>query len=182
MEGKENANQRDNPMKAIRINKLVVNIGTGNDDKKQANAKKLLELITGASPSDAISKKRIPSFKISVGAKIGAFVTLRNKAAYDTAKRLFEAVDNKLSEKNVEANTVNFGIKEYIDISGVKYDPTIGMMGMNIDVSFKRPGLRTELRKRARAKVKRLHRQIGREELKEYLGKEFGIKIEGASQ
>ncbi len=172
----------DNPMKRIVINKVVVNIGSGNDEKLQANAKKLLELISGAKPSDSISKRRIPTFKISKGTKIGAFVTLRGDPAAKLAKRLLAAIDNKLAEKNIEDNTVNFGIKEYIDINGVKYDPTIGMLGMNVNVSFKRLGLRTELKKRAMAKVKRAHRRILREDLKEYLSKEYGVKVEGVSQ
>lgn len=171
----------DNPMKKIMINKLVVNIGTGNDEKQQVNAKKLLQQISGRKPADSLSTKRIPQFKISKGAKIGAFVTLRNNDARALAKRLLDAIGNNLSERSIQNNTVNFGIKEYIDINGIKYDPTIGMLGMNVNISFKRPGLRTELKKRARGTIKRTHRVITSEELKSYLNKEFGITIEGAA-
>ena len=33
-------------MRAIRINKLVINIGTGSDEQKQANARRLIEMLT----------------------------------------------------------------------------------------------------------------------------------------
>ena len=56
-----------------------INIGTGNDDKMQPNAKRLLNLITGREAADEISKRRNPAFKITKGQKIGAFVTLRGK-------------------------------------------------------------------------------------------------------
>ncbi len=176
------ARKQDNPMRRIRINKLVINIGTGNDDKQQSNAKRLLQQISGFKPADSISTKRIPSFKISKGAKIGSFVTVRNEPARKLAKRLFEAVGNKVAERSIQDNTVNFGIKEYIDINGIKYDPVIGMLGMNVNVSFKRPGLRTELKKRANGVIKRSHRRISKEELKSYLKKEFDVTVEGAAQ
>ena len=170
----------ENPMREIKINKLVINIGTGNEEKLQVNAKKLLQQISGVKPADSISTKRIPSFKISKGAKIGAFVTIRNNNAKLLAKRLFDAIGNKVPERGIQDNTVNFGIKEYIDIAGIKYDPVIGMLGMNVNVSFKRPGLRTELKKRSNGFIKRSHRRILKEELKAYLKKEFNVTIEGA--
>ncbi len=49
------AGKQDNPMRHIRINKLVINIGTGNDDKQQSNAKRLLQQISGFKPADSIS-------------------------------------------------------------------------------------------------------------------------------
>jgi large subunit ribosomal protein L5 len=177
---KSSANN-ENPMRLIKINKLVINIGTGNDDKLQANARKLLQQISSFKPADSISTKRIPQFKISKGAKIGAFVTVRNEAAKALAKRLFDAVSDKVPERSIQDNTVNFGIKEYIDINGIKYDPVIGMLGMNVNVSFKRPGLRTELKKRGNGVIRRTHRRISRDELKSYLEKEFGVTVEGAA-
>ena len=72
----------------IIINKMVINIGTGSDSQVQPNAKRLLEVITGRKPADEISRKRNPSFKITKGQKIGAFVTLRGKAVAPVLTRL----------------------------------------------------------------------------------------------
>jgi large subunit ribosomal protein L5 len=162
-----------NPMRDIVISKLVINIGTGSDDNVQQNAKRLLNLLTGKRAADEISRKRNPAFKITKGQKIGAFVTLRGNAAREVLKRLLEVHDNMLAARSVTDNSISFGIKEYIDISGLKYDPKIGMLGMNVNLSFKRRGLRVALRKRQRAEVPSRHRRIGSGEIMEYMAREF---------
>ena len=170
----------DNPMRAIVMEKLVVNIGTGSEENVQNNAKRLLEIITGRKPSNAHSKKRNPAFKISKGQKIGAFVTVRGQDIKPLANRLLDAVDKKLKESTVTDNSLSFGIHEYIDISGVKYDPKIGMMGMNINLSFKRKGLRVAQRKRKRAEIPAFHRKIVRDDIKDFMKKEFNVEFVSA--
>jgi large subunit ribosomal protein L5 len=165
-----------NPMRDIFIEKVVVNIGTGNDAQKQKSAKKLLELITGKKPIDEISKKRIPSFKISKGAEIGAYVTVRGNSE-KLIKMLFDAVDNKLKESSVINNSVNFGIREYIDLGGIKYDPKIGMLGMNVNIAFKRKGMHVERRKRKAGIVHKRHKIIEASEIKEYLKNNFDVNV-----
>jgi large subunit ribosomal protein L5 len=167
----------DNPMREIIIDKLVVNIGTGSDGKAQESAEKLLSLLTGGKPVAARSKKRLPAFKISKGQEIGAFITLRGNKIDPIAKKLFDAVDNKIKESSVTDNSLCFGIREYIDISGVKYDPKIGMMGMNVNLSFRRKGLRVALRKRKMSKVPERHRKVSRDEIKEFIKKRFNAEI-----
>lgn len=162
-------------MHGIKLDKLVINIGTGTDTQTQENAKKLLELITDRKPADEISKRRIPGFKITKGEKIGTFVTLRGNAARDMAVKLLSAADNTLKKKAVTDNSISFGIREYIDISGVKYDPKIGMLGMNVNLSFKRAGTRVETRKRRSSEVPRRHKIIKSEELWDYAKKEFKV-------
>ncbi|MCL5430426.1 MAG: 50S ribosomal protein L5 [Candidatus Marsarchaeota archaeon] len=113
-------------MKAINVEKLVINMGTGSDENIQHNAKRLLEIVTGRKPADAYSKKRNPAFKISKGQKIGAFVTIRGKEIRPIATKMLDAIDSRLKESSVSNNSLSFGIREYIDIAGVKYDPKIG--------------------------------------------------------
>lgn len=163
-------------MRKIALDKVVINIGTGSDDPKQASAKRLLELITGRKPMDERSKKRIPAFKISPGTKIGAFVTVREETK-ELAKRLLDAVDNRLKESSISNNTASFGIREYIDISGVKYDPKIGMLGMNVNLSFKRPGMCIERRKIRGGKVAKHHAVVSPKEIKEFMQRELKTEI-----
>jgi large subunit ribosomal protein L5 len=165
-------------MRDVRIDKIVINIGTGNDTNANDNAKKLLKTLTGGKPTNAVAKNRIPTFKISKGTSIGSFVTVRGKDSEELAKRLFKTVDNRIGRRAVSGNTVNFGIKEYIDIPGLKYDPNIGIIGMNVNISFKRSGLRVARRKRARGVIDRGHMMIGREEIEGYLNRNFGVKVE----
>ena len=162
-------------MRQIRIKKVVINIGSGDDKNKQENARRLLETISGAKPTDAISKRRLPEFKISKGQKIGAFVTLRGEDAIRVMKRLLEAVDNRVPEKAVTPNSMSFGIREYIDISGIKYDPKIGMLGMNVNVSFERVGTRVAQRKIKNARIPKHHKEISRDDIAKYLNDNFKV-------
>jgi len=166
-----------NPMRAISINKVVLNIGTGHDDNVQGNAKRLLNLISGRNAADEISKRRNPAFKITKGQKIGAYVTVRGNDAIGLAKRLLDAVDDTVKRSSITNNSVSFGVKEYIDISGAKYDPKIGMLGMNVNLSFSRSGLRVAQRKRAAAEVPKSHRVIPVDEIAEYMEKDLGVKV-----
>jgi len=161
-----------NLMRSTSIDKVIVNIGTGSDEQKQKNAKRLIEIITGMKPTDGISKKRNPAFKITKGTKIGAYVTVR-KDTDKLVKHLLEAVDMRVKESSISNNTLSFGINEYIDINGIKYDPTIGMLGMNVNVSFSRKGIRVARRKIRNNAVPHKHRIIPREEIKDYLSKKF---------
>lgn len=167
----------ENKMRELVLDKLVINIGTGSDENAQAHAKRLLEIITSRKPADAISKKRNPAFKVSKGQKIGAFVTVRGQGIKPLATRLIDAVDSKLKETAVADNSVSFGIHEYIDISGVKYDPKIGMLGMNVNLAFKRRGARVALRKRMRAGIPKKHRIVERDRIKDYMKKEFDVEF-----
>ncbi len=164
-------------MKDIRISKVVINIGTGSDSNAHDNAVKILQTITNAKPADEIAKKRNPAFKISKGQEIGAFVTLRKEKALSLLPRLFDAVDNKIKASSISRNSINFGIKEYIDISGIKYDPKIGMLGMNVNIAFARPGMRVSTRKAKRGRVPQKHSVISKDEIIDYVKKNFNVEV-----
>ncbi len=166
-----------NPMQEVRISKMVINIGSGSDEKQNAAARKLLELITGKKPADELSKKRRPAFKITKGQKIGAFVTLRGKDADDLLKRLLDAVDNRVKDTSITPNSLSFGIKEYIDIRGIKYDPAIGMLGMNVNVAFRRRGTRVITRKRLASSIPKRHAVVAPDTIKELVKKNYNLEI-----
>ncbi len=94
-------------------------------------------------------------------------------------KRALDANNNLISDTAVGDNSLSFGIREYIDFSGVKYDPKIGMLGMNINASFTRRGKRVETRKRMRSKADKEHRTVKKEEIIKYLEKTYGAKLRG---
>ncbi len=167
----------ENKMKEIFVDKLVINIGTGSEKNTLTNARKLLEVITARKPSNTHSKKRNPAFKITKGQEIGTFVTVRGEEITPLAKRLLDSVENKLRGSCVTNNSVSFGIREYIDISGVKYDPKIGMLGMNVNLSFKRKGERVALRKSKRSEIPAKHRMIPKDTIKSYMQNQYKIEF-----
>ncbi len=169
--------RQGNPMREILLEKVVVNIGIGDKEDNYANAKALLEKLTGKQSIATKAKMRQPEFKIRKGQVIGAVVTLRGAAAYDLLKKAIDANNNAVYESAVANNSLNFGVSEYIYFSGVKYDPKIGMLGMNINSAFGRKGKRVEMRKRKSARVAPDHRNITTEEIKHYVESKFGAKF-----
>ncbi len=164
-------------MRNIRIDKVVLNIGIGSDDNLLPNAKALLKKLTNHEAATRSAKKRDPTLHLRKGQVISALVTLRGEEAREVLKKTLDANDNTLKPKAIMTNSLSFGIKEYIDISGVKYDPKIGMLGMHVNVSFSRPGKRVERRKRSESKIPSRHNLIDPKEIEEYMAKNFNAKI-----
>jgi large subunit ribosomal protein L5 len=162
----------------IRIEKVVVNSGAGESGEKLQKAKKMIEMITGRKALLTKARKREQTFKIKKGEPIGVKVTLRKKAAEEFLKRAFAAVDNKIKESSFDGfGNFSFGIKEYLYIPGTKYDPSIGILGLDVCVSFSRPGFRVKYRKRKRSKIPLKHYPT-KEECVKFLKEKFGVAIE----
>jgi len=163
-------------MRKIRIEKVVLNIGIGESGEKLEKAKNLLEQLTGKKAILTKTKRRT-TFGVSKGREIGTKVTLRKDEAIEILKRLLATKDNKLSPRCFDKNgNFSFGIHEHIDIPGVKYDPKIGILGMDVCVTLERPGFRVK-KKRITKPVGKKHR-ISKEEAIEFIKKNFGITIE----
>lgn len=166
-----------NLMTNIKIEKITLNIGAGKDLNKIEKGIKLLKAITGIDPVKTITSKRIPSWGLRPGLPIGCKLTLRNEKALETLKRLLEARDNVLKESQFDQNgNLAFGLHEYIDIPGMEYDPEIGMLGLEVCVTFERPGFRIKRRKIKKRKISNNH-NITKQAVIELMKKEFNIKL-----
>ncbi len=163
-------------MRTIRIEKVTLNIGCAGDVAKIERAKKLLEMLTGRKAVVTKSRKR-STFGIAKGKPIGVKVTLRKEKAVEFLKKVLQAVENKLKSSQFD-NEGNFsiGIKEYIEIPGVKYSHEVGMLGLDVAVTLERPGYRIKRRKIEKRKIPAKHR-ITKEEAMEWVSKTFGVEI-----
>ena len=95
------------------------------------------------------AKKTIRDFGIREGESIAVVVTLRKQKAIDFLKKVLPVVDNKVSKRSFDVRgNFAFGLKEHIEIPGVKYDPEIGIFGMDVCVSVNRPGQRIKIRRK----------------------------------
>lgn len=167
-----------NPMKEIKVEKITLNIGTGKPGPQLDKAVKLLELIAGRKPVEAKTQKRIPTWALRPGLSIGTMVTLRGKEAEELLKRLFQAIDNRMhSYKIGKDGNFAFGIKEYLDIPGIKYNMDIGMFGLEVAVTLKRAGFRVKRRKIRPRKLPDRHK-IHKDETKLFLQQKYGIKFD----
>ncbi|MBI4439103.1 50S ribosomal protein L5 [Candidatus Woesearchaeota archaeon] len=164
-------------MKGIRIEKLVLNIGTGKNPDSIEKAMKLLKSITGREPVKTITKKRIPEWGLRPGLAIGCKVTLRKALAKDTIARLLQARDNKLSPRLFDdTGNLAFGIPEYIDIPGVSYDPQIGVIGLQATITLERVGYGIKRRKSLKRPVPVKHR-ITKQEAVEFMQRTFDADV-----
>lgn len=162
--------RKNNPMRSIFIEKVVLSAGAVGDDL--VKAKKLLELISSNKAQVIASRKRIPDFGVRPGLEVGTRVTLRDKAAIDLLKRLLGSIDNKLKSKQVTDNHFSFGIEEYIEIPGMEYHRDIGIRGLNVTVVFARAGQRVKLKKMKTGKLPK-KQYISKEEIINYMGEVF---------
>ncbi|MBS3106342.1 50S ribosomal protein L5 [Candidatus Woesearchaeota archaeon] len=166
-----------NPMRRIRIEKLTLNIGTGKDQNKLDKAVLLLKSLTGIEPVKTITNKRIPAWGVRPGLPLGCKLTLRKGAAEMLAKRLIEAKDKKLKPDCFDnSGNIAFGIHEYIDIPDIKYDPKIGIMGLQVCLTLERPGFRVKRRSVRQTKVGHKH-AITKEEAIGFLQEAYGLTV-----
>ncbi|PIO08324.1 50S ribosomal protein L5 [Candidatus Pacearchaeota archaeon CG10_big_fil_rev_8_21_14_0_10_34_12] len=166
--------EKINPMREIKIEKVVLNVGgTGDSLVKGA---KLLKLITGKEPAKMKSKKRIPNFGVRPGLEVGAVITLR-KDISSFLKRMLSAIDNTLRKKQISQNNFSFGIAEYIEIPGMEYQRDLDVIGLDVTVVFKRAGRRVGLKKAKRGKVSLKRQVISKEEIIKFMEEKFETKF-----
>ena len=167
-----------NNMKNIRIGKVTLNIGAGKDQARLEKGLILLNTVTNATPIKTITSKRIQEWGLRPGLPIGCKLTLRRDKAIKMLPRLLEAVDNKLKERQFDNNgNIAFGIHEYIEVPGVKYDPKIGIMGFEVCVTLERPGYRIKRRKFMARRIPARHR-ISKEDAISFMSSNFNTKVE----
>lgn len=161
----------------IRIEKVTLNIGVGGAGEKLEKAKTLLGKLSSQKPVETLARKRIPAWNLKKGLSIGCKVTLRGKGAAELLSRVLAANEKKIRAGSFDATgNVCFGVKEYIDIPGMKYDPAIGMMGMDVCVALEKDGYRVKRRKRGQARVRTL---ITPQEAMEFMKNSFGVETSG---
>ncbi len=151
--------KQENIMKNIRIGKVVINMGVGKSGEPIERAKMAIEEIAGQKPSSRNAKDTIRDFGTHKGEPIGVMVTLRKEKAMEILKKLLAAKNNQVKGSSFDNfGNISFGIREHIDIPGIKYKPEIGIVGMDVAIALERPGYRVSRRSRIPAKIGKEHR------------------------
>lgn len=169
---------QENPMRRILVGKVVVNIGLGKSGEAIERGKKVLEQVTGQSPTQTRAKRSVRDFGIHKGEPIGVVVTVRGAATAKLLEKLLAAKEKKLQGSCFDSRgSVSFGIKEHIEIPGIRYDPAIGILGMNVSVLLERPGFGVSRRGRRPSRVGKAH-LVSRDEAMQYFKDNFGVTVQ----
>ena len=173
----KSASRGENPNRRIEIQKVVAHISAGEAGEKLKKAERVLEILTQQKPVRTISKNTIREWGIRRGMQIGCKVTLRKKKGEEFLKRALWVRNFKLFEGSFDPlGNVSFGIPDYTAFEGVKYDPDIGIFGLDICVSLQRKGTRVAMRKPCSSRIPGHHR-VTKDEAMKFFKERFNVEV-----
>jgi len=135
----------------------------------------VLEQLTGQQPVFSKARFTVRSFGIRRNEKIAVHCTVRGAKAEEILDRGLKVREYELRKGNFsQTGNFGFGIQEHIDL-GIKYDPNIGIYGMDFYVVLGRPGYNVSKKRRAVGVIGRKHRATKEEAMKWFQQKYDGV-------
>ena len=104
MDLKKDPKKQDNKMRAIKVDKLILNLCTGESGDKLTKAAKVLSDLSGQTPVESRAKYSIRSFGIKRNEKIAVHVTVRGDQAQELLKRGLKVKEYELRKVNFSKN------------------------------------------------------------------------------
>ena len=165
-----------NPMQAPRIEKVVVNIAVGQSGEQLQKAVTVLEQITDQKPCQRLAKKTVKDWGITKNEPIACLVTLRRKNAHKFLKKAFKSIGNKIPLSSFDRQgNFSFGINKHIDIPETKYDPKLGIFGMDVNVTMEKAGYKIKKRRGLKSIGKKQRVQI--DDTVKYIKEIYGVEV-----
>jgi len=167
-----------NPMRELRIAKMVLNVCVGESGDRLVKASKVVEQLTGQVPTMSRARITIRSFGIRRNEKIACSTTIRGDKAEELLERGLKVKEYELFHQNFsKGGNFGFGINEHIDL-GIKYDPSTGIFGMDFYIVMERPGMRVTKRKIRSRRISKGHRVTKREAMVWFQKKYDGVILD----
>ena len=160
-----------------KIDKITINIGVGEAGERLKKAEKVLESLTGQKPIETLSKTTNKDWGIRDLMPIGCKVTLRGKKADEFLRQALSTRENKMADYSFDdEGNLSFGIPDHTLFKSQKYDPNIGIFGMDINITMKRHGYRVKSRRIARRRIPHKHR-VERESTTQFFRDKFNVEV-----
>jgi len=171
------AEAKVNPMTQPQIEKVTVNIGVGEAGERLKKAESVLENITHHKPVQTISTITNRELGLRKRMPIGCKVTLRGNEAHDFLKKAWETRENRIADYAFdEQGNLSFGIPDHTLFKDQKYNPDIGIFGMDVCITVEKPGYRIKRRRIQQRKVPHNHK-VSKEEAMTYISKVFNVEV-----
>ena len=123
-----------------------------------------------------LARFTVRSFGIRRNEKIAVHCTVRGEKAEKILEKGLQVKEFELCKNNFSSmGNFGFGLQEHIDL-GIKYDPSIGIYGMDFYVVMCRRGFRVAERRRKRNTVGINHR-ISKEETMKWFQQKVSVTI-----
>ena len=107
MDQKKNPAKQDNKMRNIKVDKLILNLCTGESGDKLTKAAKVLEDLSDQKPVESKACYTIRSFGIKRNEKIAVHVTVRGDKADELLRRGLRVKEFELRKQNFSAQGKN---------------------------------------------------------------------------
>jgi len=160
-----------------KIEKITVNIGVGEAGERLKKAETVLQNLTKHKPVETLSKTTNKDWGLRKRMPIGCRVTLRGKDADEFLKDALSTRENKMAEYSFdEEGNLAFGIPDHTLFKTQKYDPSIGIFGMDVCITMKKPGYRIKHRRIAKRHIPHRHR-VKKDETIKFFSKNYNVEV-----
>jgi large subunit ribosomal protein L5 len=160
-----------------KIEKITINIGVGEAGERLTKAETVLKGLTGHISVKTLSKTTNKDWGLRKRMPLGCKVTLRGKDANNFLTEALKTRENKISDYSFdEQGNLSFGIPDHTLFKNQKYDPKIGIFGMDVSITMERAGYRVKKRRIAPGHIPKRH-QVKKEDTMQFFKKQFNVEV-----